>query len=229
MQWRRERMLLTSRPFSAMLPRVMEQLEIELKFFIADLDPLRERIRSLGAACTTERGFEHNVRYETDDDALRRGNCLLRLRRDRTATLTFKSPPPASDPRFKTYRELEVTVEDFDTMDAILNALGFTARQVYQKWRETWQLGDACLCLDSMPFGNFLEIEGPPASIMQSVRLLGLRWEHRILASYLGMFATLREAAKIDFADLTFDNFAGIAIEFEHYRHRFEAEPDGAD
>ncbi len=202
---------------------MVEHLEIELKFFIPDLDPLRARIRSQGAVCTARRYFEHNVRYETADERLRRGNCLLRLRKGRGATLTFKSPPPAADPRFKVYRELEVAVDDFDAMDAILRALGFTVRQIYQKWRETWQLADAVLCLDSMPFGDFLEIEGPPASIMQTVSALGLRWENRILASYLAIFSSLRDAAGIDFEDLTFDNFAGVALDFEHYRRHFEA------
>ena len=48
------------------LPIVMEHLEIELKFYISNLDVLRGRLTDLGAACIGQRTFEHNVSYETD-------------------------------------------------------------------------------------------------------------------------------------------------------------------
>ena len=185
-------MALTPEPFSAM-SNGMEHLEIELKFYTSAFGPFRERLRQLGAVCTGERIFEHNMRYETEDDRLLENRCLLRLRKDRQTTLTFKSPPREADYRFKVYRELEVGISDFDTMDAILRALGFHRRQVYEKWRETWRLNDAVLCLDEMPFGSFLEIEARPDVIMQMVRGLELVWEQRILANYLGIFAVLKE------------------------------------
>ena len=200
----------------------MEHLEIELKFFVSDFDPLRDKLLALGAVCTGPRTREHNVRYETEDDRLLKNGCLLRLRQDRQATLTFKSPPPEADRRFKVYRELEVNLSDFGAMDAILHALGFYRRQEYEKWRETWQLGDASLCLDTLPFGSFLEIEAQPDAIMRSVRELGLVWEQRILTNYLGMFATLKEKEAWTFSDVTFDNFANIRFSFERYRHLFE-------
>ena len=205
----------------------MKHLEIELKFFVSDFGPLRDKLRQLGAVCTGERTFEHNVRYETEDDRLLKNRCLLRLRKDRRTTLTFKSPPPEADNRFKVYRELEVSLSDFDTMDAILNALGFYRRQVYEKWRETWQLDDAVLCLDTMPFGSFLEIEALPDPIMRWVRNLELVWEHRILANYLGMFSTLKRKEGWSFTDVTFANFVDVGLSFERYRHLFESGNEG--
>lgn len=201
----------------------MEHLEIELKFCIPDLRTLRERLVGLGAACTGRRTFEHNLCYETEDNRLIKNNCLLRLRKNQITTLTFKSPPPEADTRFKIFRELEVNIDDFDTMDAILGALGFFRRQVYEKWREIWTMRQATLCLDTMPFGSFLEIEGAPDAIMGIIRDLGLRWEHRILASYLGLFAVLREKEGLPFTDVTFDNFKTVGIPFDRYRHLFEA------
>jgi len=206
----------------------MEHLEIELKFFVSDFGPLRERLRQLGAVRTGERSFEHNVRYETEDERLLKNRCLLRLRKDRRTTLTFKSPPPEADHRFKVYRELEVSLSDFDTMNKILDALGFHRRQVYEKWRETWQLDEAVLCLDTMPYGSFLEIEALPDDILQMVRDLGLVWEQRIRTNYLGMFATLQEKEGWAFTDITFDNFADVGVSFEGYRHLFESGSEGA-
>ncbi|MGA6926715.1 MAG: class IV adenylate cyclase, partial [Desulfosarcina sp.] len=171
------------------------------------------------------RVFEHNLRYDTRKDQLFKTTRLLRLRKDRQTTLTLKSPPPVPDPRFKIHREREVQVSDFDTMDAILNALGYFRKQVYQKWRETWQLKEALLCVDALPFGTFLEIEGPPDRIMTICDDLDLDWKRRILSSYLALFATLREKEGWAFSDVTFDNFTSVDISFERYRHLFEAGP----
>ena len=205
----------------------MEHLEIELKFYVSDFESLRDRLTTLGAVRTGQPVLEHNIRYETEDDQLLKNKCLLRLRQDRQTILTFKSPPPENDDRFKVYHELEVGVSDFETMDAILHAIGYFRRQVYEKRRETWQLNDALLCLDAMPFGSFLEIEGRPETITQVIRDLGLSWQHRILANYLGMFDALKEKEGWTFFDVTFDNFAGVCFSFEPYRHLFEAGSNG--
>lgn len=201
----------------------MEHLEIELKFHISDFDDLRGRFRGLGATRIRRQTFELNARYDTEDNRLLAHRCLLRLRKDVGATLTFKSPPPRAGSRFKRFRELEVSVSDFDTMDAILNALGYFRRQTYEKWRETWQLNQTLLCMDTMPFGRFLEIEGSPGAIMQMVDDLDLQWERRILSSYLGIFEVLRDMENLPFRDVTFDNFNTVSAPFGPYRHRFEA------
>ncbi|WP_372683602.1 class IV adenylate cyclase [Desulfosarcina sp.] len=194
-----------------------------MKFMILNLSGLRGRLLGLGAVRIGERTFEQNMRYDTEDGRLLKNNCLLRLRKDRGTTLTFKSPPPATDARFKIHRELEVSVSDFETMDAILNALGYVRCQIYEKWRETWQLNDATLCMDTMPFGRFLEIEGSPDTIMPIVHALGLSWERRILSSYLGIFEILREKEGLNFGDVTFDNFNTVNVRFDRYARLFEA------
>ncbi|BBO72437.1 hypothetical protein DSCA_63670 [Desulfosarcina alkanivorans] len=200
----------------------MDHIEIELKFHISDFDDLRGRFLDLGALCIRRQTLEINARYDTGDNRLLERHCLLRLRKDVGATLTFKSPPPTAGTRFKRFRELEVGVSDFDTMEAILNALGYRRRQTYEKWRETWQAEGVTLCLDTMPFGRFLEIEGEPDAIMLMVRDLGLQWDRRILYSYLGIFEVLREKEELPFRDVTFDNFKAVSIPFERHCHRFE-------
>ena len=222
--------VLTFLPVSDTLAAVMEHLEIELKFYLSDPDALRARLPGLGAVRTGRRIFETNVRYDSDDDRLKKHGCLLRLRKDRDTILTFKSPPKDPDPRFKVYRELETRLDDFNTMDAILEALGFKRRQAYEKWRETWQLEGADLCLDTMPFGSFLEIEGPPDTIPRIAGALGLSWHHRILGNYLGIFSVLREREGLTFTDLTFENFKSVDLSFDEYRRLFESgDPPGTD
>ena len=187
----------------------MEPLEIEVKFPVADVFRLREKISGLGAV-SRGRHFEINVRFDDGADSLRRRGCLLRLRRDRQATLTFKSRADAADSQFKIHKELEVQVSDFDLMERILCAAGFERRQVYEKWRETFSWNQTLLCLDEMPFGPYLEIEGPKAAIRRAASELQLNWNQRIRMTYLEMFSIIRERMQLPFMDITFDNFKNV-------------------
>jgi adenylate cyclase class 2 len=199
----------------------LEQLEIELKFYMADLEPIRTAICNLGAV-SHGRVFETNIRFEDSNNSLIRKKSLLRLRKDSTAKLTFKSEPSVKDTQFKIHRELEVQVSDFDLMYQILEALGYHKEQLYEKWRETLILNHTHFCLDTMPYGNFLEIEGERAEIQRLAALLGLKWERRILMNYLKIFEIIRQESQLSFSDITFENFKNIRIETSGYLHRIE-------
>ncbi len=187
----------------------MEKLETEIKFYLSDNQTIRKGISDLGAR-SCGKFFEKNLRFEDKRKTLKRKKLLLRLRRDKTTTLTIKSPLAKADNEFIKMKELEVEVSDFDTMSHILQTLGFHCEQVYEKWRETFVLNETLFCLDSMPFGNFLEIEGQEEDIQKYVSRLGLQWSQRILLNYLEIFDILKSKKKLDFNDVTFDNFENI-------------------
>ena len=184
----------------------MEKREVEVKFFIVDIDGLQHRLAELGAE-SRGRVFENNIRYEDDSRSLIKNESLLRLRQDKKATLTFKSTAAADSREFKIFNELEVEVSDFETMDRILTTIGFQAVQRYEKWRETLILNQTIFCVDTMPYGTFLEIEGREADIRQYAARLNLNWNERILMNYLEMFEFLKKKRQLDFDDLTFENF----------------------
>jgi len=196
----------------------MEHIETEVKFFITDPAMLREKLISRGAL-SGGNIFETNIRFEDKDKNLIKNKSLLRLRKDSKTTLTFKSPPPYEDSRFKMLRELEVEVSDFSTAIRILESLGFIQEQIYEKWRETFVLGTTCFCIDKMPFGDFLEIEGNRGEIIEYASLLGLDWEERILLNYLELFDILKKNLDIPFSDVTFENFKKVETDFSKYAH----------
>jgi adenylate cyclase class 2 len=184
----------------------MEKREVEVKFFIVDIDGIQHRLAELGAE-SQGRVFENNIRYEDDSRSLIKKESLLRLRQDKKTTLTFKSTPSEDSREFKIFNELEVEISDFDTMDRILTAVGFQAVQRYEKWRETMILDQTKFCLDTMPYGTFLEIEGQEADIRQYANRLNLNWNERIILNYLEMFEFLKKKRQFNFDDLTFENF----------------------
>lgn len=197
-------------------------LEIEVKFFLEDMDFFREKLISQGFQ-KRERVLETNLRFEDSEYSLIRHRRLLRLRKDIAAKLTFKSDPSDVDKDFKVHREIEVLVNDFDRMKQILELLGFHQEQVYEKYRETFICGTTQFCMDTMPYGDFLEIEGEKKDIIRFVSILGLSWERRILYNYLAMFEKLKQMLDLSFTDVTFDNFKHINMDFSDYCHLFEA------
>lgn len=148
-------------------------IEIEQKYRVteAQIAALRERLAALGAtACGVE--FEVNTLYAGGELDPRKS--VLRLRRvGARAVLTYKERF-ASDTAIRQQREDESEVADADAVAAILDALGYRPALMYEKRRETWQLGEAEVVLDELPFGWFVEIEGPEAAINEAERKLDL-------------------------------------------------------
>jgi adenylate cyclase class 2 len=194
----------------------MENFETEVKFYLPEVNPVRRRIMALGADFKG-RVFETNLRFEDADNRLIQKKSLLRLRKDIKTTLTFKSEPPFKDDQFKTLRELEVEVSDFAGMKQILESLGFHEEQVYEKWRETFVLSYTHFCLDTMPYGDFLEIEGPKKDIKELASRIGLKWHQRILLNYLAIFDVIRKQLNLGFSDVTFENFKNIRFDLAEH------------
>jgi adenylate cyclase class 2 len=183
-------------------------MEIEVKFYLRQLEDIRKRLIAYGALLKTDRLLERNLRFDTHDRELAGKKHVLRLRQDNRATLTFKRPCG----QVETRDEFEVEIDDFEGGRKILEALGYTVTTLYEKYRETYQIDFIQVMLDELPFGCFVEIEGPSIeSIRQMSDQLELPWERRVQASYLELFNRIRHPLKLDFEEITFENFKGLA------------------
>jgi adenylate cyclase class 2 len=154
-------------------------IEIEKKYRLTmqQRAELLERLKQIGAQCWGE-ALEENTLYE--GGSIDSSRSVLRLRRvGETAMLTYKERL-AVDSDAKHQREEETKISNADAMRSILEALGFAARVVYEKRRQTWQLRDTEIVIDELPFGLFLEIEGSEEGIAaaeQELRVQGLKVE----------------------------------------------------
>ena len=185
-----------------------KNLEVEVKFLVADLTAVRQSLLSLGATIKKERVFERNVRFDTPDEQLLQRLELLRLRQDTAVKVTFKGPAIEDiTSEAKVREEIEIVVDDFDKTGAIFRRLGFVPIQTYEKYRETLQLGNVEAVLDEMPFGDFVELEGTEAEIKTAAAQIGLDWEKRVLNNYLALMGELKALHNLPFDDLTFANF----------------------
>ncbi len=186
-----------------------KHLEVEVKFLVDDLPALRETLLTQGAQVVKSRVFERNLRLDSAEEGLLQQQYLLRLRQDSANKLTFKGPSAEqAHSEAKVREELEIEVSDFDTTLLIFQRLGYEPVQVYEKYRETFELGELEIVLDEMPFGDFVELEGPESAIRASAERLGLDWQKRLLTNYLALMEAMRDHHNLPFRDLTFDNFA---------------------
>ncbi len=149
-------------------------IEIEKKYRLESeqVEPLRRRLREVGAEGEGSAEFEENVIYTGPGlDPARR---VLRLRRKGgRAVFTFKERDLSGSP-VKRQREEETEVSDAAALASILEALGYRPVLVYEKRRETWRVSGAEVVLDELPFGLFVEIEGAEERILEVEQLLGL-------------------------------------------------------
>ena len=184
--------------------------EIEVKFLVRDLSTIAGRLTRLGARLTHPRVLETNLRFDTPDGALTRDRRVLRLRQDAGSVLTYKGPAMIGQ-AVSMRQEIEFSVSDFQSARHFLEALGYQVSITYEKYRTMYALGDLVVTLDEMPFGSFIEIEGPDAeSIQAAAENLHLDWEARSVASYLALFDQLCAARGLAAKNLTFAELQGV-------------------
>lgn len=189
---------------------IKDSQEREVKFLINDLSLVETKLNDLGAKLIQPQVYERNLRFDTPEGNLSSQYKVLRLRQDNNTYLTYKDAGNIQD-GIQQRLELELYVNDFDTACKFLNALGYEVLMVYEKYRTIYELKTTLVTLDKMPFGDFIEVEGPSAENIQNTSLqLGLNWEKRILESYTSIFNQVRVSNNLKFQDLTFENFNQI-------------------
>lgn len=150
-------------------------IEIEKKYpLTAEERRLLElRLSEIGAAA---RGkvFEENLLF--GGAGLDHVERVLRLRRaGGRSTLTLKERLENSDSVVRRRREVETEVDNPEALMAILGTTGgYKPALVYEKYRTTWEVAGTKVTLDELPFGVYLEIEGPDEAIAHVEGLLNV-------------------------------------------------------
>jgi len=141
-------------------------LEIEVKYPVADLTAIKERLGALGAALAVQRQDADRYFNAPDRDFAKTDEALrIRCIAD-TNRVTYKGPK--FDKATKTRVEIEATLgagaENADTFARLLTNLGYRPVETVRKDRTIYHLdrkGFALeICLDSVHgVGTFVELE----------------------------------------------------------------------
>lgn len=170
-------------------------IEVERKYTVSrdEIDRIRELLREFGAEDHGET-FEENTIYR--GGKLDKIGGVLRIRRTESkAIFTFKKRLEGEF-EAKTQIEHESEIGSPDEIAEILDQLGFKKRLIYEKRRETWKFRDVEIVFDELPFGLFMEIEGPLTAIIEAEMLLDLEFLEVIPETYPRL--TVQNGVEVD-------------------------------
>jgi adenylate cyclase class 2 len=158
-------------------------LETELKLCIPATLPYRPRLEALGFREIVPAQAEVSVLWDRQGELRAAGSALRTRAFNGQSRLTWKGPK-VPDAMLKIRPELETTVGDLDSLEAILRALEFEPALRLEKVRAVWENGELEACLDETPFGCYLELEGEPQAIQAAMAGLGLTADQAESRSY---------------------------------------------
>ena len=180
-------------------------LEREIKLRFDSADEARAAILASGATPLHGRRLQEDVLLDSDDEALRRRRCVLRVRTEGgKSRLTFKGPVQQSTMKLR--EEVETVVGDGEVLLRVLHELGLHVWFRYEKYREEFAHEDVIVAIDETPVGVFVEIEGGEDGITAMAEALGRRPDDYILDSYRGLFLSCRETLGLTGTDMVFDS-----------------------
>ncbi len=182
------------------MPPADEQLEIEMKFPVADFRPLQEKLRQRKARRVQVRPLHEEDHYfNAPDRDFARTDEALRLRRIGSANcVTYKGPK--RDKQTKTRTEIEVPIARgkaaAENFCRLLRSLGYRDVAIVRKDRWLFRLPEEQgfaveICLDEVAdLGRFAELEIlAPASKLDAARAVLLS-----LAAELGLTESERRS-----------------------------------
>src|SRR4051794_30696929 len=179
--------------------------EVEIKFFVDDLEAVNRKLKRTGFKLQTRRTHEMNTLFDTPDSALRGRGELLRIRKyDDDWVLTHKAKSGKETAKHKSRIETETQVADGKKLEMIVRALGFQPSFTYEKFRAEWTDGEGHVVVDETPIGNIAEIEGPARWIDQTARALGITPHQYVTKNYATLFEEWKQRTGSKAQNMTF-------------------------
>ncbi len=152
--------------------------EVELKAVVDDLAERRKKVEAAGAALSFE-GRISDRRYDFASRELSGRDEVLRTRRyqSHASTRTYLDwkGPTEMQGVYKIREEITSPVEDFDSLEKILEKLGLTITWEIDREIAQYQLAGAIIRFETYPRMDVLvEVEGEPGAIEAAIDALGL-------------------------------------------------------
>lgn len=150
--------------------------EFECRFLDINMDDMRNKLKSAGFVCVQPEVMQKRAIFNIPN--IPGYSQWLRLRDEgNKITLTLKRKS-AGIKDVASLGEIEVVVENFDSVLQILNAAGLVNNPLEENKREKWVRDDVEVCLDTWPSLNpFAEIESDcEDKVVSCAKELGFDW-----------------------------------------------------
>lgn len=177
--------------------------EVEIKFYVNDIEQLGRQLLEAGFALKTPRTHEMNILYDTPGQALRKRGEIVRIRKYGDVwTVTHKGKGSAG--KHKSRVETETVVEDGEKLGRIFESAGLQPSFRYEKFRSEWSDGRGHVVIDETPIGNVSEIEGTAEWIDATARKLGIQEKDYVTSSYGTLFLEWKKKTGSSAEEMTF-------------------------
>lgn len=153
-------------------------LEIEATFLEVDKDDIRAKLQNLGGKLIQPETLMRRVVFD-----LHSKHAFARVRDEgNRIVLTYKNH---HNDTLTGTEEINVEVSNYDNTIAILKACGLRAKSDEDSYRETWELDDTEITIDTWPWiPTYIEIEGPSADSVEAVATkLGYNMQDAVIGS----------------------------------------------
>lgn len=178
------------------------QQELEATFTNVDYAPLRQRLAELQATQVHPEFVMRRTVYDYPDLALDNKAAWARVRQEYDkVTMSYKQRQSQD---INGMIEVELTVDNYDTACAFLEAIGLTPKAKQETRRETWTLDGCMVTLDQWPWiPPFVEIEGPSEAAVQGVAAaLDFDWSKAVFDSADGVYLQHFKATRTELATM---------------------------
>jgi predicted adenylyl cyclase CyaB len=152
--------------------------EVELKAVVDDLRERRRKVEEAGGSLSFE-GKLSDRRYDLASRELSARDQVLRVRRYESASSTktvldWKGPTELRDV-YKVREEFTTGVDDFESLQQILDNLGFELVGEIDRQIAQYQLRGATVRFEIYPRMDILvEVEGEPQAIEEVIEVMGM-------------------------------------------------------
>ena len=126
----------------------MVEREVKLRF--QSPEEARVAILAAGATPLRSRRLQEDALLDTEDEGLRRQQCVLRIRTEPgKSLLTYKGPVQPGT--MKVREEYETVIGDGEILRRVFEQLGLRVSFRYEKYREEYAAEDVTIALDETP------------------------------------------------------------------------------
>jgi len=148
-------------------------IEIEKKYRMRPelRDEIIDSLNEFGAIFEGE-DVEENTIFGNSDLVER--NAVVRIRRTQNSTILTYKQRIKSTSDAKQQIEFETEVSDAESARSIVESIGLNPVLIYEKRRKKYRFRKVEVVFDTLPFGLFMEIEGPISAIAEVEMLLGI-------------------------------------------------------
>jgi len=156
--------------------------EVEVKFKINKGEDLAGKLLKLGGKIdseyrqTTHGFFSKNSRSK---------GIFPRIRVEQGKHILTVKVRPKKKTNYFERKEYSIEIDNEKNGIQVLKLLGFDRTRRFTKKRQEWIFPKIKVCLDTLYFGKFLEIEGSKKEIEKMIKRLGFGKRERITKAYL--------------------------------------------